>query len=125
GARGGGAAVTGGVAHAVTGHGVDVPGGHLLPVEVTRAGRDHPHAVVAMVGDHQVAVAVHGHGPGAVELGLGRGAAVAGEASGAVAGDGVDVAGGHLPAVEGTGAGRDHSNGAGTRVRDHQVARLV
>ena len=34
-------------AGAVAGHGVDVPGGHRLPVEGAGGGRDHPDPVVA------------------------------------------------------------------------------
>ena len=59
-------------------HGVDVPGGHRLPVERARGSRHHPDPAVVDVGDDHVARAVQGHAVGA-ELGRGGRAAVTGE----------------------------------------------
>ena len=59
--RGGRAAVTGVADRCRSGHRVDVPGGHRLPVEAAGALRDHPDPGVAGVGDHQVPGGVHRH----------------------------------------------------------------
>ena len=110
---------------AIAGHGVDVAGGHCLPVEHAGAGRHHPDPMVSGVGDQQVARTVHRHAAGAPELGRGGRAAVPGEPGRAIARDGIDVTGGHRPAVEHAGARRHHPDPAVAGVGDQQVARTV
>src|SRR5207249_2766491 len=67
-----GATVTG--VGAAAGHGVDVLGGHRLPVERPGPGRDHPDPAAA-IGDHEVAGVIHGD-PARSHRGPGRRAAV-------------------------------------------------
>ena len=105
--------------------GVDVAGGHRLAVEGAGRGSHHPDPLVASVGDQQVAGGVCRHARRAVELGAGGRAAVAGEPDGAVAGDGVDVAGGHRLAVEGAGRGSHHPDPLVAAVGDQQVPGAV
>ncbi len=103
------------------GHGVDVPGGHRLAVERAGAGRHHPDPVVAGVGDHQVArrrPPPPRPGCRARRWWPGRRRR---RTRGAVAGDGVDVPGGHRLAVERAGAGRHHPDPVVAGVGDHQV----
>ena len=97
------AAVAGERGGAVTGHGVDVPGGgYCLPVNFRRwpPTRCSPLSAITRFPAPSTAV-----WSGAGQLGRGGRAAVAGERGGAVTGHGVDVPGGRLP-VEGAGAGR-------------------
>src|SRR5262249_56450863 len=107
------------------GGGVDVPGGHAGGGERARRGGQGPAPVGAVVGDQQVARAVHRHAVGTVESGADRGAAVTVEPHDAVAGHGVDVPGGHRRAVELTRAGRHHPDPVAAVVGDHQIARAV
>ena len=120
--RGGRPAVADKPGGAAPGHGVDVAGGHLLAVERAGAGRYHPDPVVAGVGGHDVAAPIDREALRAVEFGAGGGVLVAGVPGGAGAGDGVDVTGGHLLAVERAGAGRDHPDPAVAGVGDQQIA---
>ena len=119
------AAVAGEPRGAVAGHGVDVPGGHRLPVEDSRRGCHHPDPAVAVVGEHQVARGVHRDTLRRGEFGADSRAAVAGEPPCAVAGHGVHVPGGHRLAVEDAAAGRRHPDPVMVVVDDHQVARVV
>ena len=118
-------AVAGSPDSAVAGDQIDVPGLHHLAVEGARAGRHHADPVVARVGHHQVPRTVHRHRTGLVEFGGGGRATVAGEPGRAVAGDRVDVPGGHCLAVEGARAGRHHADPVVARVGHHQAACLI
>src|SRR5262249_48291342 len=75
-------------------------------------GLDLADAVVALVGEVDVAAAIDGHAPRRVDLGRGGGAVVAAVARGPGAGDGDDVAGGL----------DDLADAVVVRVRDGQVA---
>ena len=108
---------------AVAGHGVDVPGGHRLPVELASDGRHHPDPAVARVGHHQVAGGVHRHPEGKRELSLGGRPLVPGVSLGTVPGHGVDVPGGHRLPVERARDGRRHHY-LGARGDDH-VAKVI
>src|SRR6185312_4536880 len=117
---GGRAAVAGVALGAGAGDRVDVSGGHLLAVERAVLAGDYPDHAVAGVGDDQVPGGVHGHALRPVQRGAGGRAAVAGVPGGAVPGDRVDVAAGHLLAVVAAVAVRDHLDPVGGVARDHQ-----
>ncbi len=87
-------------------------------------GGDHPDPAVAGVGDHHVPGAVQRKIGRLAQLGLGGRAAVAGEATAAVAGDGVDVPGGHRHPVERALALGHHPDPV-VNVNNHQVSRRV
>src|SRR5215469_4863881 len=119
------AAVTGEPNGAVAGDGVDVPGGHRLPVERPGGFGHDPDPGVEAVGDHQVPRRVRYRACREVEFGAGGWAAVTGEPDDAVAGDGVDVPGGHRLPVERPGAFGHHPDPGVEAVGDHQVPRRV
>src|SRR6185437_13670829 len=102
---------------AVAGHRVDAARGHLPAVEPAAPGRDHPDPAAA--AEHHVAGTVKRGGADADPL-PDRRAAVAGVPALAEPGDAVDVACGHLLAVEPAGPDRDHPGPVA--IGDHQVA---
>src|SRR6185312_5158592 len=116
------AAVAGESLGAGPGDRVDVAGGHLLAVERAILAGDHPDHAVAGVGDDQVPGAVRRHALRVVERGAGGRAAVAGVPGGAGPGDRVDVAAGHLLAVERAVLAGDHPDHAVAAVGDDQVS---
>src|SRR5262249_40969413 len=78
--------------------------------DVARRLDDLADAVVALVGEEDVAAAVHGHAVGVVQRGRGRRSSVAAEALGAVAADRDDV-GGRLDDGEGVGGAGGGADG--------------
>src|SRR5436853_117698 len=88
----------------------------------TGCWNDDPDAVVQRVCDHDVAVDVDRDPPRAVQLGRGSGPSVTAEAGRAVAGDGVDVAGGHRHAPERPVDRGDDADPVVARVADDEVA---
>ena len=119
------AAVAGEPKAAVPGDGVDVPGGHRLPVEGARAGCHDADPVVAGIDDQQVARGVRRHALRVVEFGCGGRATIPGKPQCAVPGDGVDVPGGHRQPVERPGAGRHHPDTLVQHVGDQHIARPI
>src|SRR5439155_994195 len=104
---GGGAAVAGKSAHAGAGESGDRP-----------AGRHAPDPIALELGDQDAPVRGHRHALGAVESGGGGGAAVAGEAVNAGAGDGGDnPAGRHAPDQIVFGVGDEEAPVGGHRDR--------
>src|SRR5262249_62036130 len=113
---GGGAAVAGQTAASVAGGGVDVPGGHGLPVEGAGLLGHDPDPVVPLVGDQQVAGSIYRHPGGGSQPGHDGPATVTAATRSAGPGDRVDIVSGHRPPVEGAAAGRYHPNPAVERV---------